>query len=460
GQEGARGLVHESVPRPVLRRQPGRRVPDRALLPALALPPAAGAGAAAAVPADDARRLRVREEPALRLPQPRRQRAHDLRQALLAALGERAAARPDRVPAGADRGAAEAREGARGSRGEPALAGGPGRGEPRLQPLLLPLHGDAAAGRQHRGRRLRAQRGGRRRPLEADPRDGEGHAVLRPARAGLRSLDEAPVLRDPHRRPVAMSPRQLELAFDEAPRWDRCALESALAREAGRPLSVVVTDNRSVLLSVRRIARGPLVRLHRMFLHAPAAVVAALARNIRRHGPAADGEVRRFMNENLHRVRRTPRELPPLVTRGRAHDLGEVFADVNERCFGGRVRVPITWGRGVGRARRSGLPVGSYDPVLALIRIPPVLDRPTVPRFFLESVVHHEMLHHQLGGVSDRAGRTVYHTRAFREAEARFPHHRAALAWEKEHLPELLRASQALDRERRAARAAARAALR
>ena len=52
-----------------------------------------------------------------------------------------------------------------------------------------------------------------------------------------------------------MSPRQLELAFEEAPRWDACALESALAREAGRPLQVVVTDNRSVLLSVRRLGR-------------------------------------------------------------------------------------------------------------------------------------------------------------------------------------------------------------
>jgi hypothetical protein len=254
--------------------------------------------------------------------------------------------------------------------------------------------------------------------------------------------------------------RQLELAFEEAPRWDACALESALAREAGRPLQVVVTDNRSVLLSVRRMGRGPLVRLHRMFLHAPLAVVSALARNIRRHGPAADGEVRRFMNENLHHVRRSPRALPQIVTRGRVHDLGEVFADINQRFFGGRMRLPITWGRGVGRARRSGLTFGSYDPVLALIRIHPVLDRQTVPRFFLESVVHHEMLHHQMGGVSDRAGRTVYHTRAFREAEARFPQHRQALAWEKENLPELLRASQALDRERRAVRAAARASLR
>jgi hypothetical protein len=217
-----------------------------------------------------------------------------------------------------------------------------------------------------------------------------------------------------------MSPRQLELAFEEVPRWDRCALESALAREAGRPLQVVVTDNRSVLLSVRRISRGPLVRLHRMFLHAPLAVVSALARNIRRHGPAADGEVRRFMNENLHRVRRTPRELPPLVTRGRVHDLGEVFADLNDRCFGGSMHLPITWGRGVGRARRSGLTFGSYDPVLALIRIHPVLDRPTVPRFFLESVVHHEMLHHKLGGVSDRAG-------PHRVPHARLPRGRGAL---------------------------------
>jgi hypothetical protein len=140
------------------------------------------------------------------------------------------------------------------------------------------------------------------------------------------------------------------------------------------------------------------------------------------------------------------------------HDLAVVYADVNSRHFGGRLRVPITWGRGVGRARRGGLTFGSYDPVLDLIRVHPVLDRPGVPRYFLESVVHHEMLHHVMGGVPDRAGRTVYHTRAFREAEARFPHHRDALAWEKENLPELLRASHALDRERRAARAAARAA--
>ena len=96
--------------------------------------------------------------------------------------------------------------------------------------------------------------------------------------------------------------------------------------------------------------------------------------------------------------------------------------------------------------------------MLGLIRIHPVLDREDVPPYFLESVVYHEMLHHHLGGVPDRAGRTVYHSRAFRQAEARYLWHREALAWEKEHLPHLLRASQALDRERRAAPAPQRTA--
>ncbi len=93
--------------------------------------------------------------------------------------------------------------------------------------------------------------------------------------------------------------------------------------------------------------------------------------------------------------------------------------------------LPITWGRGSGRARRRGLTFGSYDPRLPLIRIHPVLDRRDVPAYFVESVVYHEMLHHKLGGIRDRAGRTVYHSRRFREAEASYPSHRQALAWER-----------------------------
>ncbi len=249
-----------------------------------------------------------------------------------------------------------------------------------------------------------------------------------------------------------MPGRQMALMFEDAPAWDGLRLQTALAAAAARPVTLTLTENRSVLLSVRREKGGAHVRLHHMFLHAPMNVVRAVARGLKsRRDRAADGIVRRFMNENLHRVRKVKRELPELVTGGSHHDLIRVFEVLNARFFSSRLEVPITWGRGYGRARRGGLTFGSYDPVLGLIRIHPVLDRPEVPRYFLESVVYHEMLHHHMGGVPDRAGRTVYHTRAFRAAEARYPHHREALGWEKRNLRYLLSASQALDRKRRKA---------
>jgi hypothetical protein len=255
---------------------------------------------------------------------------------------------------------------------------------------------------------------------------------------------------------MAIAPRQLALPFDEPPLWDASGLQSALTRAAGRPLNLTLTENRSVLLSFRRQRSLTEVRLHRMFLHAPQSVVEAVARSLRRTRRRAEADVRRFMNENLHRVRKVPRQLPPLLTSGRVHDLQQVFDRLNLRFFNSALRVPLTWGRGSGRARRGGLTFGSYDPVLGLIRIHPVLDRRDVPQYFLESVVYHEMLHHHLGGIPDRAGRTVYHSRVFREAEARYPWHRQALAWEKDNLPHLLRASAELDRKRKAEAAALR----
>ena len=240
--------------------------------------------------------------------------------------------------------------------------------------------------------------------------------------------------------------RQLSLRFDDTPVWDPASLEQALQREASRPVRLTLTENRSVLLSFRRRGGAVRLRLHRMFLHAPVPVVRAVARGLRRRtSRSADGDVRRFMNENLHRVRRVPRTLPPLLTRGQVHDLQHVYDRLNTRFFASTLRVPLTWGRGSGRARRGGLTFGSYDPVLAIIRIHPVLDRRDVPVYFLESVVYHEMLHHHMGGVPDAAGRTVYHSRAFREAEARYPWHSQALSWEKENLPRLLRVSRRLE---------------
>jgi hypothetical protein len=73
----------------------------------------------------------------------------------------------------------------------------------------------------------------------------------------------------------------------------------------------------------------------------------------------------------------------------------------------------------------------------ALIRIHPVLDAADVPRFFVEWIVYHEMLHeiHDMPVVD---GRRVYHTREFREAESRFEHYADAVLWERSNVHRLL----------------------
>ena len=89
-------------------------------------------------------------------------------------------------------------------------------------------------------------------------------------------------------------PRQLALALDETPLWNAATLEGALVHESGQALRLTLTDNRSVLVSFSRRAGRIRVRLHRMFLHAPADVVAGLARAVRRRGRVTDSIVRRF----------------------------------------------------------------------------------------------------------------------------------------------------------------------
>jgi hypothetical protein len=74
-----------------------------------------------------------------------------------------------------------------------------------------------------------------------------------------------------------------------------------------------------------------------------------------------------------------------------------------------------------------------------LIRIHPALDRRWVPRYFLEYVMFHEMLHHLMPHTRG-AGRRALHPPEFREREKEFRHYERAMAWERSHLARLLRA--------------------
>ena len=111
------------------------------------------------------------------------------------------------------------------------------------------------------------------------------------------------------------------------------------------------------------------------------------------------------------------------------YDLQQVAAEVREEFFRECPHLPIRWGRRAAGGKRNSIRLGSYDHATMLIRIHPSLDAPTVPLYFIKSIIYHEYLHHVLG---------PSHNNRFRRHERKFPFHREARAWLKRNLPVLL----------------------
>jgi hypothetical protein len=115
---------------------------------------------------------------------------------------------------------------------------------------------------------------------------------------------------------------------------------------------------------------------------------------------------------------------------GSTYDLAKLFSDLNTRYFGGKLDSPLlSWSQRP--ARRI---LGHYDDVHRAIIISKSLDNARIPRFVIEYVLYHEMLHvkHPARVVS---GRTIHHSRAFREDERLFEEFDKALTWLKKIAP-------------------------
>jgi hypothetical protein len=132
--------------------------------------------------------------------------------------------------------------------------------------------------------------------------------------------------------------------------------------------------------------------------------------------------------------------MPTLPNRGRHHDLDAILADLRVRYFPDCVEVTIRWGRWSGRARPHSIRFGAYLPASQSIRIHPALDQVFVPRYFVEFIVYHELLHHVIPPVRVN-GRYQIHSPAFRQREREFPAYAEAMAWRQQSLRRLLRST-------------------
>ncbi len=213
------------------------------------------------------------------------------------------------------------------------------------------------------------------------------------------------------------------------------SLERHIQEALGRNLRIVWTMNRRIMISLRKKNGQPVLRLHESFAIACQQLRDDLV-NFLLHGRKAPQSIKDFVQsiENAREPRRTR-----IVTRGAHHDLREVYHRLNVEYFSGKLSGHITWGRKTFGVKRS-ITFGTYAFDRKLIRIHPVLDTGLTPAFYLESVVHHEMVHEYLDAV-EGSGRThgKVHTHRFRELERQFKFYEMAKAWEKRHLNKLLR---------------------
>jgi hypothetical protein len=117
-----------------------------------------------------------------------------------------------------------------------------------------------------------------------------------------------------------------------------------------------------------------------------------------------------------------------------------MFDHLNDTYFQGMVDASITWARRSKPAtgQRASIKLGTYCADKKLIRIHPTLDRSWVPRYFIEYIIFHEMLHHMMP-MPVRDGRRELHSPEFRQGEQRYRNYVRALAWEAQHIGRLLR---------------------
>jgi predicted metal-dependent hydrolase len=101
---------------------------------------------------------------------------------------------------------------------------------------------------------------------------------------------------------------------------------------------------------------------------------------------------------------------------GQTWNLETMFEDLNSRFFHGLLGRPrMAWSRDHARHH-----LGHYDPAHNAIVVSRILDHPRVPRYAIEYIVYHEMLHLK-HPVKLRGSRRCVHGAEFRAEEALFP---------------------------------------
>ena len=193
------------------------------------------------------------------------------------------------------------------------------------------------------------------------------------------------------------------------------------------PIQVEFFEFANVNNTIRLREGALLVRLSDLLEGAPETVLRAIAHILLAkmyRKPIARVHAARYrkyvhsheIRNKAHLVRQLRGRKRMVSAKGRYYDLDAIFEEMNMQFFGGmQARPRMSWSQG--RARNL---LGHYDPAHNAIVVSRIFDHPQVPRYAVEYIVYHEMLHlrHPVKLIGSRR---CVHSAQFRAEEKLFP---------------------------------------
>jgi hypothetical protein len=199
---------------------------------------------------------------------------------------------------------------------------------------------------------------------------------------------------------------------------------------------------------IRRRDGAFFVRLSDILRDAPIEFHTALAQILikklfRRRVPAKDLQVYRDylkqveIHEKTIENRRARGRKVITTAKGEAYDLNEIFLFLNQIYFENSLPAPVlTWS-----AKKTFRILGHHDSTHQTIVISKSLDDKRIPRYVVEFVIYHEMLHIKHPTVHHN-GRRYNHTAAFKRDEENFAYFEEAETWIEQNAAALKRTAK------------------
>ena len=219
---------------------------------------------------------------------------------------------------------------------------------------------------------------------------------------------------------------QLSLPF--LPTFDEQSLKDYIRKITSKPIHLTLTSNTVSMLSIREQESAIFIRLHRMFLNADSDVLEEIGAFINKKKRPTQ-KIKEFIHRNKACIEERKLRAVYSNPQGQYYNLSDIFEALNKAYFSNSVSSAITWGNKSPRHAVRKRRLGSYQRDRDIIRINPVLDSKKVPRYFIEFIVYHEMLHAALAVESGNVRQRV-HSLEFKRREQLFINYALALQWE------------------------------